>query len=55
MKLSEQDKVKAEMLNKLQTVKTVIESLSEGKTPSEKLLQIAQKDLKELESLVKEL
>ena len=53
MKLSKSIKIKAEMLNKLQSITTFVDLILEEKKPSGKLLRIARRDLKKLESLIR--
>jgi len=55
MRLSKQDKTKAEIANKLQSTHTLLELWQKGEVPSEKLLKITKKDLKKAIGLIENL
>ena len=55
MKVSKKDEVKAEILNKLQGINTLLEQWEQEKRPSLRLLQIARRDLEKALALIGDL
>jgi len=55
MKLSKKDETKAKILNKLQSINTLLEQWEQEKKPSLRLLRIAKRDLEKALALIGDL
>ena len=51
----EKNEIKADMRNKLQLTKTLLEGLADGKVPSEEHLKLSMDNIKELTELIEKL